>query len=52
VGEMKELTCYVERQLRFDHYNGASVVVERRSVRSFSLRSFFRYRVQFAGLPG
>jgi hypothetical protein len=52
VGEMKELTCYVERQLRFDHYNGASVVVERRSVRSFSLRSFFRNRVQFTELPG
>jgi hypothetical protein len=52
LGEMKELTCYVERQLRFDHYKGASVVVERRSVRSFSLRSFFRKRVQFAELPG
>jgi hypothetical protein len=51
LGEMKELTCYVERQLRFDHYNGASVVVERRSVRPFSLRSFFRNRVQFAELP-
>ena len=28
VGEMKELTCYVDRQLRFDHYKVASVVVE------------------------
>jgi hypothetical protein len=31
VGEMKELTCYVERQLRFDHYNGA-IIVERNSM--------------------
>ena len=31
VGEMKELTCYVEGQLRFDHYNGA-IIVERNSM--------------------
>jgi hypothetical protein len=53
LGEMKELTCYVdERQLRFDHYNGASVVVKRTSVRSIALRSFVRNRVQFTELRG
>ena len=52
VGEMKELTCYVERELRFDHDGGTSVAVGRRSVRSFSLRSFFGNRVQFADLSG